>query len=140
MVILSSSGDILIGSLILSRFYSATAGLLSGLESGVLTILPMKMSSKIDMAETDLDFMGSGVRVGTDNSILIGLSFVNRLSFFDSDLILSSSLNELVNDISIWLNGDDTTVTSNCTQTSAPVESGLKPSLYLLSHNYPGAL
>ena len=113
-VISSGSGDILIGSLILSRLHSAAAGLLSGLESEVLAMLPVEMDSKIDMAEADLDSIGGGVRVSADNSVLIGLSFVNKLGFFDSDLIVSSSLNKLVNDVPIWPNGDDMMVASDC--------------------------
>ena len=63
-VVLSSSGDILIGSSILSRLHSAAVELLSGLESGVLAILPVEMDSKIDMAEADLDSIRGGVKVG----------------------------------------------------------------------------
>ena len=137
----SGSGDILVSSSILSSFRSVARGLLSGLESGVLAILPVEMDSKIDMAEADLDSIGGGVRVSADNSVLIGLSFVNKLGFFDSDLIISSSPNELIDDIPIWPNEDDMTVASDCIQTSAPVESGLKPSsLYPSSHDYPGTL
>ena len=106
-VISSSSGDILIGSSILSRLHSAAAGLLSGLKSEVLAMLPVEMDSKIDMAEADLDSIGGGVRVGADNSVLIGLSFVNKLGSFDSDLIIFSSPNELVDDVPIWPNKDD---------------------------------
>ena len=60
----SGSGDVLVGSSILSRFHSAAAGFLSGLESGVLAILPVEMDSKIDMAEADLDSIRGGVKVG----------------------------------------------------------------------------
>ena len=73
-------------------------------------MLPVEMDSKIDMAEADLDFIGGGVRVSADNSVLIGLSFVNKLGSFDSDLILSSPPNELVDDVPFWPNEDDTTV------------------------------
>ena len=57
-VMLSSSGDVLIGSSILSRFHSAAAGFLSRLESGVLAMLSVEMESKIDMVEPDLDSIG----------------------------------------------------------------------------------
>ena len=57
-VMSSGSGDVLVGSSILSRFHSAAAGFLSGLESGVLAMLSVEMESKIDVAEPDLDSIG----------------------------------------------------------------------------------
>ena len=57
-VVLSSSGDILIGSSILSRLHSAAVELLSGLESGVLAMLPVEIESRIDVTEPDLDSIG----------------------------------------------------------------------------------
>ena len=68
-VVSSGSGDFLVGSSILSRFHSAAVGLLSGLESGVLAMLPVEMDSKIDVAEPDLDSIGGSARVGADDSI-----------------------------------------------------------------------
>ena len=92
------------------------------------------MDSEIDIAEADLDSIGGGARVGVDESVLIDLSLLNKLGSFGSALIVFSPPNKLVDDVPIWLNGDDVAVCPNVP--SAPLPNALPSSVLVVSSTF----